>query len=167
MIFVTIGNEQKHRFTRLLRKIDEIAPEISDEIIMQMGFDPYRPKHCKYFSFIPHEEYLDLFKRSKLIISHCSSGPIINATKFNKPIIIFPRRAEFNEHVDNHQIETAKAIEGRKGIHVVYNEAQLKEKIITLIDAGGISQELDGQRDTGIVDTIREFLRHLEMEKKD
>ena len=166
MIFVTIGNEQKHKFTRLLKKVDEIAPEISDEVVMQMGFDSYKPDHCRYFSFVPHDQYLDLFKKAKLIISHCATGPIIYARKFNKPIILFPRRADFKEHIDNHQMETAQSVEGIKGIHVVYHEDELKETIIALINTGEISKELRGPRDTGIIDTIKEFLRGLEMQKK-
>jgi len=166
MIFVTIGNEQRYKFTRLLRKMDELAPEISEEIVMQIGFDSYRPDHSKYFSFVPHEEYLDLFKKSKLVISHCATGPIIYAKKFNKPIILFPRRAELGEHVDNHQIETAHSVEGIKGIQVVYHEDELKEAIIALINTGEISKESRGPRDTGIIDTIKEFLWRIEMRKK-
>ena len=166
MIFVTIGNEQRYKFTRLLRKMDELAPEISEEIVMQIGFDSYRPDHCKYFSFVPHEEYLDLFKKSKLVISHCATGPIIYAKKFNKPIILFPRRADLGEHVDNHQIETAHSVEGIKGIQVVYHEDELKEAVIALINTREISRESRGPRDTGIIDTIKEFLWRIEMQKK-
>ena len=166
MIFVTIGNEQRYKFTRLLRKMDELAPEISEEIVMQIGFDSYRPDHSKYFSFVPHEEYLDLFKKSKLVISHCATGPIIYAKKFNKPIILFPRRADLGEHVDNHQIETAHSVEGIKGIQVVYHEDELKEAVIALINTGEISRESRGPRDTGIIDTIKEFLWRIEMQKK-
>ncbi len=166
MIFVTIGNEQKHKFTRLLRKMDEIAPEISEEIVMQIGFDSYRPDHSRYFSFVPHEEYLDLFKKSKLVISHCATGPIIYAKKFNKPIILFPRRAELNEHIDNHQIETAQSVEGIEGIRVVYHEDELKEAILSLLNTGDVSKEMRGPRDTGIIDAIKEFLRRIEIQKK-
>ena len=166
MIFVTIGNEQRYKFTRLLRKMDELAPEISEEIVMQIGFDSYKPDHSKYFSFVPHEEYLDLFKKSKLVISHCATGPIIYAKKFNKPIILFPRRAELGEHVDNNQIETAHSVEGIKGIQVVYHEDELKEAVIALINTGEISRESRGPRDTGIIDTIKEFLCRIEMQKK-
>jgi UDP-N-acetylglucosamine transferase subunit ALG13 len=167
MIFVTIGNEQRYKFTRLLRKMDELAPEISEEIVMQIGFDSYQPKHCNYFSFIPHEEYIELFKRSKLVISHCATGPIIYAKKYNKPLILFPRKAEYNEHLDNHQMETAKSVEGRKGIHIAYQEEELKPKIMALLNVEGIEKECQRDQEAQILETIRVFLKVLESTKMD
>lgn len=43
MIFVTIGTHPG-QFDRLIKKIDEIAPQIDEEIIIQTGFTNYVPK---------------------------------------------------------------------------------------------------------------------------
>lgn len=47
--------------------------------------------------------------KSDLVITHSGVGTIINAINLKKPIIVFPRLKMYKEHVDNHQLEIAKA----------------------------------------------------------
>lgn len=165
MIFVTVGNEQKYKFTRLLREVDEIAPTLPDEVVMQVGIDPFQPRNCRYFAFVPHHEYLSLFKGSRFVISHCATGVIIYAIQFKKPIILFPRRAEYDEHWDDHQFETAKSIEGRKGIRVAYKGDELREAIKTFVQDDQAVWNLHTGEEPRIIETIRGFIHKLEREK--
>ena len=50
MIFVTVGTHPG-QFDRLIKRVDEIAPHIKEEIIIQRGFTRYAPKNTKYFDF--------------------------------------------------------------------------------------------------------------------
>ena len=161
MIFVTVGNEQRYPFTRFLRIIDEVAPDIPDEVVMQIGPDSHVPQNCKYFSFIPHQEYMEVFGKSRLIISHCATGVMIHAIRLMKPIILFPRRAEFNEHLDNHQVETAKSLEGRQGVWVTYDEEALRKIVMTFARGGEMSYAAQKTEETGIIEAIAEFLSTL------
>ena len=51
MILVTVGTHYLS-FDRLIKKIDEIALSIDEEIIAQIGNSKYKPKNIKYFTLI-------------------------------------------------------------------------------------------------------------------
>jgi UDP-N-acetylglucosamine transferase subunit ALG13 len=47
MIFVTVGTHYQG-FDRLIRKMDEIAGKIEEDVIMQIGSTQYKPINAKY-----------------------------------------------------------------------------------------------------------------------
>ena len=133
MIFVTTGSAVKGiEFTRLVKKMDEVAENINEEVVMQIGAIPYEPRHTKYFRYASFQENLAYFQKASLIVGHCGIGTILNALSFQKPIIVVPRRIKYGElNRDDHQMEIAKVLEERvyKNIYIVYEEDQLEEKI--------------------------------------
>ncbi len=129
MIFVTIGSALQD-FSRLIKRIDEIAPILQEEVVVQLGFTKYRPKNAKWFKFAPYNQAREYFKEAKIIIGHASAGPIMHAREFHKPLIIVPRNGSLNEHVDNHQMETANVVENSsETIEVVYDVKDLEKAI--------------------------------------
>ncbi len=130
MIFVTVGNDFRD-FSRLIKKVDEIAPEISNEIVIQKGYSRYRPKNTKHFDFVPIDTAIEYIKTSELVISHAGIGTIILCREYGTPIIILPRREKYGEHMNDHQIEITKMLEERRSanIHVIHDEEQLKDKV--------------------------------------
>lgn len=126
MIFVTAGSGPLD-FSRLVGKMDEIARDLGEKVIIQKGFTQYETHFAESFTFVPYDQALDLFKRAKVVVGHASAGPIMHAREFDKPLIVFPRDGRRKELIDNHQIETAKAMEeSSKMIEVVYHEDDLK-----------------------------------------
>jgi beta-1,4-N-acetylglucosaminyltransferase len=134
MIFVTVGNHYQS-FDRLIKKVDEIASRLADEMVIQGGYSGYRPQHTKYFDFVPINTAVEYIKTSDLVISHAGIGTIILCKKYGIPLIIFPRRKKYGEHGTDHQMEIARALEERKdvNIHMVYEEDQLEEKIVEVL----------------------------------
>ena len=129
MIFVTVGSAP-HSFKRLIQKMDEIASAIDNEIVIQKGLSPYQPITAKSFDFVDYDVAMNYFKNADIIVSHASAGPILYARKFNKPLIMVPRRGDLHEHVDNHQMETARALgNSSEMIEVVYEINDLEEAI--------------------------------------
>jgi beta-1,4-N-acetylglucosaminyltransferase len=136
MIFVTVGMHYQS-FDRLIRRMDEIAAKIDEEVIMQIGSTSYEPKNAKNFRFLDADEKIqELYKEARVVVSHCGAGTILSVSQFNKPLVLVPRLQEFGEHIDNQQLELAEALAERKGIEVVYdvealehalNEVQLPE----------------------------------------
>lgn len=118
MIFVTLGT-QKFQLNRLLIEIDELCREkkINDEIIAQIGHSTYEPQNYKFYRFLDKKDFDEMISRSSLVITHSGVGSIITALENGKPTIVFPRLKQYEEHVDNHQIEIALSFE-RKG-HVL------------------------------------------------
>ena len=110
MIFVTLGT-QKFQFDRILKELDRLIDQKklkSEEIMVQNVCQEYQPKNFKCFRLKPQEEIDKITKNAEIIITHSGTGSIINSLKMGKRIIIVPRRKEFGEHVDNHQLELAE-----------------------------------------------------------
>lgn len=126
-IFVTVGTAS---FKRLVRAMDELSEYLSEKIIIQIGRTDYKPKNVEYFKFTKDiEEFSELCKNAKVIVSHAGVGNVINALEDNTPLIIVPRREEYKEHIDNHQIELAKSLENFSLINVAYEEGELLNAI--------------------------------------
>lgn len=106
MIFVTLGS-QKFQFDRLLEKIDNliVSGSITEEVFAQIGYSDYLPKHYAYQKFMDETEFKEKMKEADFVITHGGTGAIINAVKAHKIVIAVPRKAEYGEHVDDHQKE--------------------------------------------------------------
>lgn len=128
MILVTIGTQAP--FNRLVKAMDEIAAELTQEIIVQAFGVDFEPQNLKIIGSLPTDEFNALVSRSKLIVSHAGMGNIISALQFCKPIIIIPRLADLGEHRNDHQMATAKKMESLGYVTAVYEIGELKEKIL-------------------------------------
>ena len=158
MIFVTVGNHFQG-FERLLEKMDEIASRLPHEIVVQKGYSKYIPKNTKYFDFVPSNAALDYIRNSDLVVSHAGMGTIILCREHGIPILIFPRREKFGEHVNDHQLEIAQVLEkrGDPNTYIVYEENQLEEKIIEAAGKKEIVQ-LENKGKESLIRTIKEFI---------
>lgn len=107
MIFVTVGTDE-HNFSRLVKEVDKIAPEIGNDIVVQLGYTQYEPRNCKSFHFTSFERIEKLNQKSNIIITHAGAGSIIKALKYGKRPIVVPRRKKYNEHINDHQLDLAK-----------------------------------------------------------
>jgi len=137
MIFVTIGSAVKGiEFTRLIKKMDDIAGKIDDEVVMQIGTVPYEPQHAKYFRYTSYQENLSYFQKASLVIGHGGTGTILNALKFKIPIVVVPRRHHYGEHVDDHQVELAQRLVGNELIKVVYELEELESAVKEMMERG-------------------------------
>lgn len=127
MIFVTVGTARD--FSRLIKKVDEIAGKIKEEIIIQKGQTKYNPKNCKYFKFVSRDKFLEYIKKADIVITHGGVGIIINSLQQGKPTIVVPRRKKYNEHKNDHQMDIAKELESEGEILACYDVEYLEEKI--------------------------------------
>jgi len=130
MIFITVGMHTQP-FDRLLKKVDELLEKgkIKDKIIAQIGHSNYKPKNYEYFNFASEEKMIELMKKAKIVITHAGAGSIITGLKFKKALIVVPRRKEFGEHVDDHQLEMTKVFEKERKILACYDVENLDELI--------------------------------------
>lgn len=108
MILITFGSH-KISFPRFLKEISNKLFDIynfDSDIFIQLGNNDFIDTNLKInqFRFIPYLEFLEIQKKSDLIISHAGVGTIMEGLRLNKKIISFPRYASLNEHVDDHQL---------------------------------------------------------------
>lgn len=150
MIYVSTGGSVLP-FLRLIKKMDEIAGEIDEKVIIQGGVN-YIAKHAEYKNYLSREEADETVRQARLVISHAGAGITVKAIEFLTPIIIVPRLAKLNEHFNDHQLELATVLEERKGIKVIYDIDLLKEAI----SFSEISQPGTGRKK--LVEAIREYV---------
>ena len=160
MIFVTVGNDYRN-FDRLLKKMDEIAPLIPSEIVTQRGYSRYLPKNTKHFEFVSMNKAIEYIRSSQLVISHAGIGTIILCKEYGVPVIILPRRRRYGEHMNDHQLEIAQALEQRRDepVRVLYEEDQLEEKILEILGEKRRDHPAEDRGRSHLIQTINEYLQ--------
>lgn len=131
MIFVTVGTHEQ-QFDRLVRYIDELKRDgiLKEEVIMQTGFCSYEPKYCIFSKLFPYEDMLRYVEEARLVITHGGPSSFIMSLQVGKIPIVVPRRKEYEEHVNDHQLEFAREVEKRqKNILFVEEVEQLRDTI--------------------------------------
>ncbi len=115
MIFVTVGTHEQP-FDRLVRYIDELkgSGEIQEDVLIQTGFSTYEPKHCTWSKLIPHKELSQHVKDARIIITHGGPASFIAPLQLGKIPIVFPRQKQYGEHVNDHQLDFARAVVTRQ-----------------------------------------------------
>lgn len=112
MIYVTVGTLFLD-FPRLINKMDEIAEKTGEHVIVQRGLAKTVPKHCDHFDFKPREEVLAIQKEARVIVCHGGIGSIVDALYARRPLVVVPRRKQFREHLTDHQLDVAEAVDRR------------------------------------------------------
>lgn len=123
MILITVGTE-KFPFNRLMQWVDElienqfIDPQ-QEAVVVQYGSCTVIPQQGLSYQVLPSVDFETLLQEARLIISHCGEGSFDLLAQINKPFILVPRSHQFGEHVDDHQVELAKALQ-KKGVNVAH-----------------------------------------------
>ncbi|MGN1156540.1 MAG: glycosyltransferase [Agathobacter sp.] len=132
MIFVTVGTHEQ-QFNRLIEAIDELKQKgiLTEEVIIQTGFSTYEPKYCQGHKLLEYKEMVRLVSEARIVITHGGPSSFIMPLQIGKIPIVVPRQKKYQEHVNDHQLEFAKAVEKRQGNIIVVEEMdKLKETIL-------------------------------------
>ena len=132
MIFVTVGTHEQP-FNRLVKYVDGMKAEgiFTEDIIIQTGFSTYEPKYCDWKKLFSFQEIYSLVNNARVIVTHGGPSSFMMPLQLGKIPIVVPRLKRFGEHVNDHQLEFAKAVVERQGnILLVEEFGQLKEMII-------------------------------------
>ena len=128
MIFVTVGTQLP--FDRLINLVDDWAKNHPDkEIIVQAGSCGFEPTQCELKGFISASEWEALFLSAELVVAHAGMGTIIKCIDAGKPLIVMPRRADLNEHRNDHQLATVGQLKGADNIVIVQNDGELNDAL--------------------------------------
>jgi UDP-N-acetylglucosamine transferase subunit ALG13 len=127
VIIVTVGMQLG--FDRLIAAMDRLAPELGMPVIAQTGKGAYQPRNMEARVKIAPSEFEALVGEARLIVSHAGIGTVLTAARCQKPILLMPRRADFGEHRNDHQLATVGKLAGRSGILVAADESELAPRI--------------------------------------
>ena len=129
-LFVPLGT-QKFPFGRIITALNELVEQgayKSDEIIMQSALYPVEPKFT-HFGLIPHEDFDRYMQEAEVVVTHSGVNSIISCMEKSKPLVICPRLYEYEEHVDNHQMEIATLMHDKYDVLICTDMKNLLELI--------------------------------------
>jgi len=123
MIFVTVGTHEQP-FDRLVKYVDDLKKDgtITEDVIIQTGYSTYEPQYCKWQKLFPYQEMIKLVDSARIVITHGGPSSFIMPLQIGKTPIVVPRRHEFNEHVNDHQVSFAKSVADRMGTIIVVDD---------------------------------------------
>jgi len=125
MIYVSVGTMFLD-FPRLILKMDEIAAATGERIVIQTGMGDAIPIHCEYFDFRPREEVLSLQREARAVVCHAGIGTVSEVLTAKRPLIVVPRLKKYNEHMNDHQLDLARAVERRGWGRLILDVADLE-----------------------------------------
>ena len=132
MIFVTVGTHEQ-QFNRLIKKIDELKEKgtIREPVFIQSGYSTYEPKHCQWKKLLPYKEMEEKIRTAHIVITHGGPSSFISVLQAGKIPVVVPRKEEFGEHVNDHQVDFARKVyERQKNIILAENVEKLGEIIV-------------------------------------
>ena len=132
MIFLTVGS--MFPFDRLVRSVDEMLGHklIDGDIVAQIGNGLYEPKHMTFDRYVEKSEYDEKVAAATMLIGHAGAGTIALALRHRKPLLVVPRLKQYKEHVNDHQVVTARKYENLGYVLVAYDMQAIPEKLHAL-----------------------------------
>ena len=128
MIFVTVGTELP--FDRMVQVVDEWAGDSRrTDIFAQIGETTWQPQHMNYAKFLEPRDFGRRFASATAIVSHAGMGTILCALRYEKPILVMPRRASLGEQRNEHQLATARRLSAMRKISVAFDEGALRIRL--------------------------------------
>lgn len=106
MILVTLGTQDKS-FARLLEAVQKEIDngKIKEKVIVQAGHTKYESRDMEIFDLIDREKFSSLIKECDVLITHGGVGSIITGLQNDKKVIVAPRLAKYDEHMNDHQMQ--------------------------------------------------------------
>lgn len=106
MILITLGTQDK-QFIRLLETVQSEIDKgnINDKVVVQAGYTKFDSNDMEIFDLIDREKFSDLISKCDVLITHGGVGSIITGLQNNKKVIVAPRLAKYDEHMNDHQLQ--------------------------------------------------------------
>lgn len=163
MIFLTVGTE--FPFDRLVRAVDEMVLEsvLNDDVVAQIGSGRYRPNYMPWFRSIEKALFDEHMRECSAIIGHAGAGTILQALELRKPLLVMPRLKKYGEHVNDHQVGTARKFESLGYILVAYDTKELSTLVKKLHTFR--PPQLEGLKTGELANNIKEFLNGVAASK--
>ena len=89
---------------------------MAQPILIQAGSTPFSHEKCQVIDFINMDMFLQYVEQAEILILQAGAGSTMQAINAGKYPILIPRKKEFNEVVNDHQIGFAK---------ILHNEGKL------------------------------------------
>jgi UDP-N-acetylglucosamine transferase subunit ALG13 len=152
MIFVTVGSHPTFRFDRLLQALSLISGE--EEIAVQHGPAPPPAGVAQAWPWLTFDEVLENMQKARVVVSHAGAGTLLAAHQLGHTPVVAPRLRRYDETVDDHQVDLARAFERTAQVLVAWEMEQLPD-LVAAAPARGERVVADNR---GLIDEVRAAL---------
>jgi len=90
---------------------------------------PTSSDNLTFYEMLTPEQYSEHLITANLVVTHAGMGNIISCIEKNTQFVMFPRLVEFGEHRNNHQLDSAEAVNRATKIPYFTNEFDILEYI--------------------------------------
>ena len=106
MIFVVLGTWEMP-FTRPLVQIADAIHQglISEPVVVQCGRTEFDSPNMEMVPFFGKEDLEQMYEEASMVICQAGVGSIMLGLRKQKKVIAIARLSQFNEHIDDHQLE--------------------------------------------------------------
>jgi UDP-N-acetylglucosamine transferase subunit ALG13 len=157
MIFLTVGAQMP--FDRLVHSVDLWAwMRARHDVVAQIGETAFRPSCLQWTAFLDPIDYRQRLAEAEVVVTHAGMGTILTALEFGRPIIVLPRRADLRETRNDHQWDTAAALEEAGRVFVARDERQLLASL-DRVDERPAPQRIASHASLRLLSALRRFIR--------
>jgi len=128
MILVTVGTDAP--FDRLITAVDRWAGESGrTDVVAQVGRSKLQPRFLRCYEFLEPPQFKEFFSSAEFVIAHAGMGTILSALRYERPLLVMPRRATLGEQRNDHQLATARRLLEKGKISVAFDEHELVARL--------------------------------------
>jgi UDP-N-acetylglucosamine--N-acetylmuramyl-(pentapeptide) pyrophosphoryl-undecaprenol N-acetylglucosamine transferase len=110
---VTLGTTESYGFERLVHVLRPLLD--GAQVLWQTGSTPAVVRGAR--ADVPHAELRAAIAEADVVVAHAGTGAALTAMELGRCAVLVPRRAVFDEHVDDHQVQIAREL-ARRGLAV-------------------------------------------------
>ena len=111
-VVVSLGTIKPYGFRRLVDRLLQILPADAD-VLWQTGVTDVHDLPIEGLETVPGPRFEVAVEAADVVISHAGTGTAVTAFERGRCPVLVPRRRAHGEHVDDHQVITAKALADR------------------------------------------------------
>jgi UDP-N-acetylglucosamine transferase subunit ALG13 len=111
-VFVTLGTIRPYQFRRLADRIVQVLPPGTD-VVWQVGETDPSGLPGEVHRYMSAERFDQAVESADAVITHAGIGTLLGLLNVGVHPIAVPRRARFDEHVDDHQLQAARVLADR------------------------------------------------------
>lgn len=136
MIFVTVGHDP-HSFGRLLKRVEGVQGLLprGEMFVVQYGYSEFDSKgNTVAAPFFSRDEFSGYLRDADKIVTHAGAGTLLQIAQTGRRSIVVARRKSFREHVNDHQMDIARAFSDRGLCYLINDVSELDMLLLGPID---------------------------------
>lgn len=124
-VVVSLGSIERFGFRRLVERLIVLLADTGANVIWQTGVTDVTGLPIRAHGQLPATELQSLMRAADLVICHAGTGSALSALAAGKTPLLVPRRSDFGEHIDDHQVQIAEEL-GTRGLAVCRDVSKLQ-----------------------------------------